>query len=326
MTVEGAQRRSLRAVAEVESAQTAPVAAGLDTSKPSIARVYNYWLGGKDNFGADRDEGDRLLEVNPELRRLARENRMFLALAVRRLAAEHGISQFLDLGAGLPAGENNTHEVVQAVSRRCRVVYVDIDPVAAAHGAALLAKTAGVQAVRGDLSDPAAILADDTVRRVIDLDEPVAVVLGMVLHFFDAATAREIVDGYIDVVAPASYLVLSCGSGDDALAREYRAGTLYNHSAETIAGWLAGLKLLEPGLTDARAWAPAPDTAPPARERGHILAAIARKPLTAVTPSSVKAGHSTRHSRPGLSLPACLEAPFMMACQPQRHGLAWCRA
>ena len=267
-----------------------------DPTVPNAARIYDYLLGGKDNFGADRDEGDRLLKVNPGLQRLARENRMFLALAVRQLAAEYGISQFLDLGAGLPAGENNTHEVVQAVSRRCRVAYVDIDPVAVAHGAALLAKTTGVQAVRGDLSDPVAILGDDKVRRVIDLYEPMAVVLGMVLHFFDAATARQIVDGYIDAVVAASYLVLSCGSGDDALTREYRAGTLYNHSAETIAGWLAGLELLEPGLADARDWVPAPDAAPPAREHGHILAAIARKPLAARLrlPPDIAAGWKKR--------------------------------
>jgi hypothetical protein len=143
----------------------------------------------------------------------------------------------------------------------------------------------------------------------------------MVLHFFDAATARQVMDGYIDAVAPGSYLVISCGSGDDVLAREYRARTVYNHSAETIAGWLAGLEALEPGLVDARTWAAAPDVSPPAPQRGQVLAVIARKSLTADTASSAKAGPHLVKVGPA---PGCrLAASFRMACQPPRRDLAW---
>jgi len=128
-----------------------------------------------------------------------------------------------------------------------------------------------------DSVDPAAILAEEKVRRVIDLREPVAVILAMVLHFFDAETAARIVAGYAAAVAPGSYLVISAGSGDERtgglLAREYKAGALHNHSPERIADWFAGLELIDPpGLVDARAWQPGTPAAPPSAEGGHVLA------------------------------------------------------
>ena len=266
-----------------EDTSAAGILPAFDAGRANIARVYDALLGGKDNYAADRAEAARLLALYPDLRQKARENRLFLATAVRWLAAECGIRQYLDLGSGLPTGGSNTHEVVHAVSPACGVAYVDIDPVAVAHADALLAVSERVQAVRGDLADPVAILAEEKVRRVIDLGEPVAVILAMVLHFFDAETAAQIVAGYAAAVVPGSYLVISAGSGDERtgglLAREYKAGTLHNHSPERIAGWFAGLKLIDPpGLVDARSWQPGTRGAPPSAEGGHVLAGVARKP------------------------------------------------
>ena len=170
------------------------VSPGFDASTPNMARVYDCWLGGKDNYAADRAEARRLLRIYPPLRAMARENRAFLARAVT-WAAEQGISQFLDLGAGLPAGQN-THQAARAVNPAAAVAYVDTDPVVLAHARALLATSDGVTAVAADLRDPAAVLADPGLRAVIDLARPVAVLLGAVLHFLDADAARQVTAGY----------------------------------------------------------------------------------------------------------------------------------
>jgi hypothetical protein len=172
---------------------------GIDTSKPSIARVYDYLLGGKDNYAADRAEAGRLLQIYPQLPRLARENRRFQARAVTWLAAR-GIRQFLDIGSGLPTAPN-THEVAQQADPSCRVVYVDNDPVVMNHARALLAGP-GTGAVEGDLADPAAILADPAVQELIDPGEPAAVILAMVLHFFDAGAAGKIATAFTGWLVP----------------------------------------------------------------------------------------------------------------------------
>jgi O-methyltransferase involved in polyketide biosynthesis len=252
----------------------------LDTGTPNIARVYDYWLGGKDNYAADRAEAERLIAVYPRLPFLARQSRVFLARAVQWLA-EQGVTQFLDLGCGLPTGQN-THEVAQAVRPDCRVAYVDAEPIVVAHARALLCGP-GVAAIRGDMAEPDAILADICTQRLIDLAEPTAIILAMVLHFFDAATARDIVATFAHAVAPGSYIVLSVGSGDEriggALTREYRAGTLHNHSLTQVAAFVEDLELIPPGVTDAMAWIPGSSSQPPRRQSGgHILAAVARKP------------------------------------------------
>jgi len=251
-----------------------------DPSTPNIARVYGYWLGGKDHYAADRTEAERLTAVYPHLLVLARQSRLFLAKSVEWLA-EQGVRQFLDLGCGLPTGEN-THEIAQVIHPDCRVVYVDNDPAVMAFVRALLCGP-GVTAIRGDIAEPDAILADVRARRLIDLDEPTAVILAMVLHFFDADTASDIVAAFARDIAPGSHVVLSVGSGDeetgDALAREYQAGTLHNHSLEQIAAFVEGLELIPPGLTDAMAWKPeSPGQPPSPRSGGHILAGVARKP------------------------------------------------
>jgi len=252
----------------------------LDTSTPNIARVYDYWLGGKDNYVADRAEAEKLMAVYPRLPFLARQSRFFLARAVQWLA-ERGVTQFLDLGCGLPTGQN-THEIAQTVRPDCRVVYVDADPIVVAHARALL-RAPGVTAIPGDMAEPGAILADVRAQRLINLAEPTAVILAMVLHFFDAVTASDIVAAFARAVTPGSYIVLSVGSGDeqigDALAREYQAGTLYNHSFKQIAAFVEDLELIPPGVTDAKAWMPGSPSQPrPSQSGGHILAAVARKP------------------------------------------------
>jgi S-adenosyl methyltransferase len=188
---------------------------GLDRNKPNIARIYDYWLGGKDNFEADRAEAVRLTEIFPLLPVLARENRGFLARAVKYLTAEAGIRQFLDIGSGLPTAQN-THEVAQAIDPSCRIAYVDFDPVVISHARALLNTSTvegRIEAVRGNLTDPAAILGDPAVLRLINSDEPVAVILLLILHFLAADEIRLAMDSLIKWMAPSSYVVASFGSG-----------------------------------------------------------------------------------------------------------------
>jgi hypothetical protein len=254
---------------------------GLDTSRPNIARVYDAWLGGKDNFEADREEAERLLQIYPELRRLARENRMFLRRAVHWLASECGVRQFLDVGSGLPT-VSNTHDVAQAAAPDSKVAYVDIDPVVVLHAHALLADGRNVLAVRGNVADPAAILADADVTKLIQDDQPCAVILAAVLHFFPLATARRIITGFAGLSAPGSYLVVSVGVSGSKLAREYAAGTLHDHSPDDIRTLLTGLEIIDPpGLVDAIYWMPgipAPAPLGSSGSGGHILAAVARIP------------------------------------------------
>ncbi len=249
-----------------------------DASVANMARVYDYLLGGKDNYAADRAEARRLLRIYPPLRAMARENRAFLARAVTWTAGQ-GVGQFLDLGAGLPTAQN-THQVARAVNPAAAVAYVDTDPVVLAHARALLATSDGVTAVAADLRDPAAILADPGLRAVIDPAKPVAVLLGAVLHFLDADAARQVTAGYAQDMAPGSCLVISVARYDDEtlakqLAAEYTAGPFINHTPADIASFFAGLDMTGPGLTEAqtwRAWLPGPVSH---HRTGHVLAGIA---------------------------------------------------
>jgi SAM-dependent methyltransferase len=248
----------------------------LDTSRPNIARVYDYWLGGKDNFKADREEAERLLQIYPDLRGLARENRRFLRRAVHWVAAECGIRQFLDIGSGLPTA-SNTHNVAQAAAPDSKVAYVDKDPVVVLHADALLADGHDVIAVRGDAAEPAAILADPRVKALVQPDRPYAVILAAVLHFFPLDAARRIITEFARLAAPGSYLIVSVGSSGSRLAREYTANTLHDHSLDEIRTMLTGLELIDPpGLVDAQYWAPGTPAPAPARPGRRILAAVAR--------------------------------------------------
>jgi hypothetical protein len=259
-----------------------PLPPAFDVSRPNIARIYDYYLGGKNSFEADRVEAERLLAIYPLLQDRARENRMFLARAVAWLAREQGIRQFLDVGAGLPTAQN-THQVAQGQASDCRVAYVDYDPVVAAHAAALLCERNAV-AILGDMRAPASILAHPDVLGLINLGQPVGLIMTLTLHFVDASTAAAIVAAFTSAIAPGSYVVLSVGSADQEtggqLAGQYRAGTLYNHSPTQVEGFLAGLELVGPGLSDARNWEPASAPIPPAREAGRVLAAVGLKRVT----------------------------------------------
>ena len=256
---------------------------GLDTSVPNVARVYDYWLGGKDNYAVDRAEAQRLVKLYPQLPALARENRAFLIEAVT-WAARQGIGQFTDLGAGLPTVTSlPVHQAARAVLPAARVAYVDIDRVVVAHAVALLATDDGVAAVNADLTDPVAVLCARETREVIDPAQPVCVILGAVLHFCDADAARRVTAGYRELVAPGSCMVLSVARYDDEalagqLADEYHAARFVNHSAADIASFFDGWELIGPGVTEARVWRPEATIPVRAPRTGHVMAGVALRP------------------------------------------------
>ena len=255
------------------------VTSALDTSAPNMARIYNYWLGGKDHFAADRAEADRLVALYPPLPALVRENRKFLIKAAG-WAARQGIGQFIDLGAGLPVSPS-VHQAARAVLPAARVAYVDTDPVVLTHAVALLATGDGVTAVNADLRDPAAVWAHQDLRAVIDPARPTCVILGAVVHFLDPDAACAVTAGYASLMAPGSCLVLSCARFEDEelakqLTQEYTAATWYNHSPADVAEFFDGLDLAGPGVTEARTW---PKRPPEADDRtGHVLAGVGRVP------------------------------------------------
>jgi O-methyltransferase involved in polyketide biosynthesis len=255
------------------------VTGGFDPATPNTARVYSRLLGGKDHFPADRAEADMLLEIYPPLAEMVQENRAFITEAVT-WAASRGIGQFLDLGAGLPATPA-VHQTAQAILPGARVAYVDRDPMVLSHARALLAAP-GVAAVAADLRDPATVLADPELRAVLDPAEPVCVILGAVLHFLDADTAREVTAGYARRIAPGSCLVISCAVYDDEtlakrLAAEYTAGPFVNHAREDVTSFFAGLELVGPGVTEAQTWRPWMPQPVMRHRDGHVLAGVVRR-------------------------------------------------
>ena len=251
----------------------------VNTSRPNIARIYDYLLGGKDNFAVDREEAARLLEAYPLLPARARESRLFLTRAVNWIA-DLGIRQFVDIGPGLPTAQN-THEAAKRVDPTCRVAYVDHDPVVVTHARALM-NAEGVTAIELDLRDPAAIISHLDTAQVTRFDEPLCLVLGMILHYFDPQEVSKIMGTLVGSIAPGSYVVISVGSGDEqtaaGLASEYTATTLYNHSAGQIARFFDGLELVAPGLVEARNWEPLGAARPAATEPGwYALTGVGRK-------------------------------------------------
>lgn len=254
--------------------------ADFDPSTPSIARVYDYLLNGKDNFAADRELAERLLAVAPLAGEVTRENRQFLSRAVTWIARAD-IGQFVDLGCGMPTAPN-THETARAVSPDARVAYVDNDPVVLAHLRALAAKgNYGVTVVDGDLRDPDTILG--AVADGIDLSAPTCLLMGYLLHFFPPSDARDLVARYVASLAPGSYVVLSAGRGDGDTADKgfgaYSAGGIqvYNHSVAEFTGFFGSLELVPPGVVDAREWRPGweePVRLPP--RDGQVIVGVAR--------------------------------------------------
>jgi hypothetical protein len=258
---------------------------GSGSRTPNVARIHNYLLGGKDNYEEDRRVADCLLVVVPDARAAAWANRHFLARAVRFLAAEAGIRQFIDIGAGLPAA-GNVHEVAQELCPLSRVVYVDYDPVVVSHARALLCTGPGVGAIEGDLRDPAGILDHPEVRALVDLGGPVAVLLTAVPHFLpDEDSPHKLVEMLKAAMAPGSYLVLSHATGEDIgpeAAGQVRelyvratAPAVLRSRAE-IARFFEGLELVPPGIGDVAAWRPGASPAEPGRT--IFLGGAGRKP------------------------------------------------
>jgi hypothetical protein len=242
---------------------------GIDTSRPNIARVYDYLLGGKDNFAADREQAQQLLNMWPGWQEWARSNRAFVCAAAERAAREGDIAQFLDLGAGLPTYPA-VHEVVRAVNPAARVAYVDFDPVAVAHYRALLAKGEGLAASCADLTDPDAVLSDPELAQVLDLTRPVGVILGGVAHFLSAPVMRAAVGGYVSRMSPGSWLMISSGHAEDedpnaTIGPAYTAANTFRHSREEFISFFAGTQIVPPGVAEARQWIAGVAGRPPAQ-------------------------------------------------------------
>jgi hypothetical protein len=268
----------------VAADSTAP-AFGIDTTVPATARIYDYWLGGQDNFAADRAAALVVSEAAPEARLMAVENRNFLRRAVRYLARDAGITQFLDIGTGLPT-QGNVHQIAHVANPDARVVYVDNDPMVVAHSRALKAgdNTAVIEA---DLRDPQAILDDEGTRKLIDFNQPLAVLLTGVLHFIgDDDGPAAIIAAITNAVSPGSYLVASHVTGDIRPEFAARAAVHYRkitsgatlRSREEILRFFAGLDLVEPGLVQVPLWRP--DGKPADASQVWILGGVGRKPLT----------------------------------------------
>jgi hypothetical protein len=262
----------------------------IDTSKPHPARIYDYFIGGKDNFAADRETGMKSLKAWPGIRTAARENRAFLGRAVRYLAAEAGITQFLDIGSGLPS-VGNVHEVAQAVNPAARVVYVDNDPIVLAHSRALLvSKPEGRCAyIDADLRDPEYILRHPSVRETLDFGAPIGLILAAVLPFLlDEDEPGRIVKALVDALPPGSYVAATHGSaeytpqdGSSEVHRVYNQGGIRAQwrSADEFADLVfKGLTLVPPGVVPISEWRPQPGVLLPTRAEVGGNAAVARKP------------------------------------------------
>jgi hypothetical protein len=240
---------------------------GIDVTRPNVARVYDYLLGGKDNFAADREQAERLLRVNPGMAQRARDNRQFLCVAAARAAREGGITQFLDLGAGLPASPA-VHEAARAVIPDARFAVVDNDPVVVSHAQALLGKAEGLAPVLADLTEPEALLEHPDAKRVIDFGQPAGIIIGGVAHFLPTARMREVTAGYLCRVPSGSWLIISAGcAGNDEVADQfksvYAAAATYRHSVADFASFFHGTEIVPPGIVEARHWMAGLDAAPP---------------------------------------------------------------
>ena len=268
---------------------TAPPPAGdpaeIDTSVAHPARVYDYWLGGKDNFAADREAGDRVLAATPGLRERVRANRAFLVRAVRYLAGEAGIRQFLDIGTGIPSA-NNTHEVAQQAAPDSRIVYVDNDPIVLTHARALLAggPEGSIQYIDGDVRDVASITG--AAARTLDFTRPTALLLLGILHLIqDAEGPHELVARLMDALPSGSYLVIS-HPASDIHPGQAEAQRRYNERVSTpqtlrtraeVSRFFEGQDLVPPGLVYVHTWRPGPDDIVPP-DSVSAYGGVARKP------------------------------------------------
>jgi hypothetical protein len=264
--------------------------AGIDTSVPNVARIYDYILGGKDNFAADRQAAQQLLAALPDIAGTVRDNRTFIGRVVRYLAGQAGIRQFLDLGAGLPT-QDCVHETAQAIAPDARVVYVDNDPVACLHGQALLGPGDKVGFVLGDLRRPAEILQNPEVQARLDFSQPVGVLCACALHFVpDEDEPHQIVAGYRDHLAPGSFLAITHGIAaatpeDDpdgavqSVTNVYRNASAQIHvrPVREIERFFDGFEIAEPGVVWIGRWRPDPGTRPAGRPNS-LYGGLGRKP------------------------------------------------
>lgn len=274
MSVQGAVSGNSAAFHDLVNSQT-----------PNVARIYDYLLGGKDNYAVDRAAAEELLTYIPDARQACHQNRGFLQRAVRFLAGEAGIRQFIDIGTGLPTA-GNVHEIAQRTSPVARVVYVDYDPVVVNHAEALLATNASVGVISGDLRNPDGILRHPDLHRLINFSEPVAVLLVAILHFIpDDDGPYGIVEKLKAAVPSGSYLVLSHVTGDHVAGdMSEQARAVYKRATEpvfprwraAVSHFLDGLETVSPGVVDVAAWrAPQQSLRP---DRTLLYAGVGRKP------------------------------------------------
>ncbi|TWP49334.1 hypothetical protein FKR81_24820 [Lentzea tibetensis] len=237
----------------------------VDVSVPSMARVYDYMLGGAHNFAVDREVGGQIEHLMPGLRNAARVNRRFLGRAVRFMM-DQGIRQFLDIGSGIPTVAN-VHEVAQDADPACRIVYVDRDPVAVAHSELMLMSNDRAAVVQADMRDPEAILASPEVRRLLNLDEPVGLLMLLMMHWVpDESDPPALMKVYRDALAPGSYLAMTHVSADhqddavsaatDVIKKSRSADQMTMRSYDQVHALFDGYELVEPGLVGCGEWRP----------------------------------------------------------------------
>ena len=264
-----------------------PVVAGeIDLTRPSVARVYDYYLGGAHNFAVDREMAQQAISMWPDLPLIMQANRAFLRRAVR-FCVDAGVRQFLDLGSGIPT-VGNVHQVARDAAPDARVVYVDSDPIAVAYSRTILDGDPQTSVVQADLRDPAQVLGSTEVRSLLNLDEPVAVMMVAVLHFVrDEDDPAAIVAAYRDAMASGSYLVVSHASQDGQPERAGEHEDLYRQTANPmtmrtssqVRGLMAGFDVVEPGVVFLPLWRPASlDDVDDRPERFSGLAVVGRKP------------------------------------------------
>jgi hypothetical protein len=229
-----------------------------DTRRPCLARAHDYLLGGRNHFAADRELARALLDADPLTGELLRENRAFVCRAVG-LAARAGVGQFLDIGSGLPG----LHSAARAAAPEARMAYVDNDPDVRAQGSALVAAFPGVRFLDGDLAEPEALLTSPALTGLVDLSQPVCLVLAMVLHLVGEATARGVAGALVRALAPGSYVVISAAAS--------------SLGPDGIEPYFGGLELISPGIADARAWR-VPDPGELASRTETVTCGVGRKP------------------------------------------------
>jgi hypothetical protein len=261
-----------------------PVPGAIDVTRPHPARMYDYYLGGKDHWQADKEAAEQILAIAPEARTVARANRAFLRRAVTYLAKEKGVTQFLDIGTGIPTSPN-VHETAAAHAKGTRVVYADNDPVIHAHANALLTGTGTTRIILADLRDPEVILAG--ARDFLDFTKPVALLLVAILHFIpDAEAPAAIITAFRDALPPGSFLALSHGTTDFHPAEVTGSATTTYDSAtaplvlrprEAIEALLAGFTAEPPGLVQAPLWHPDTKPKPADLKKIGLYAAVAAK-------------------------------------------------